>query len=502
MNYELRASNSEFRILNFEFARLFVFILLAALPACAPAAEGEPLAPAALSTRARAATPTRVPPTAIPLPQTIIDRYSVRAGDTLSNIALRYNIALEELRELNGLANGNALRIGQILKVPLRLTRAAPAESFIPDSEVVLGPAYENFDIAAFATQTGGYLSAYRERVEGETLTGAQILQLVAERFSVGPRVLLTILEMQSGWVTNPLPSQIQFPMGLQDSTRQGLYFQAGWTANALNEGYYGKISGRLSHLRFRDRVRAFIPASLNAGTLAVMNALALTTTFDAWQNQISADGFRATYQKLFGAPEPNAIEPLVPRNLKPPALRLPWSDGEMWYFSGGPHTAWGENGAWAAIDLVPNDIAGSGSCLASRRFVVAAAPGKVLRSERGRVVVALNGNNFQGKGWALLYLHLASAGRVGQGVVLNVGDKIGHPSCEGGNADASHLHFARLYNGQWIEPSIAPFVLSGWTITPADQEYDGGITRGAESREACNCRDDLKNGIVADAGR
>ncbi|MBI3914691.1 MAG: LysM peptidoglycan-binding domain-containing protein [Chloroflexi bacterium] len=489
--------------MNSEFARLFVFILLIALSSCAPAAdEDEPLAPAALPTRAQIATPARVPSAPVPLPQTIIDRYSVRAGDTLSSIALRYNISLDELMELNGIADANTLGIGQMLKVPIKLTRAAPGESFIPNSEVVYGPAYENFDIAAFANQHSGYLAAYRERVEGETLTGAQILQLVSERFSVGPRVLLTLLELQSGWVTNQFPAQIQYPMGLIDSTRQGLYFQAGWTANALNEGYYGKLSARLSHLRFKDRARAFIPPSLNAGTLAVMNMLAQTTTFDAWQNEIGADGFSAAYRKLFGEPDQYAIDPLVPRDLRQPALRLPWSDGEMWYFSGGPHTGWGENGGRSAIDFSPDDIAGSGSCVASRRFVVAAAAGKVLRSERGRVVETLNGNNFQGKGWALLYLHLAAAGRVGPGVVLNSGDKIGHPSCEGGNADASHLHFARLYNGQWIEPNAIPFVLSGWSIASADQEYDGQITRGAESREACNCREDAKNGIVADTGK
>ncbi len=481
--------------------RLFLAATLLLLSACAAPEPDDPPAQTLAAPRA-APTATHIPATPIALPQTVIDRYTVRAGDTLGNVAARYNIALEELMELNGITDAHTLKIGQQLKVPLKVTRAAPANSFIPDSEVVYGPAYENFDIAALANQRNGFLAQYRERVEGETLTGAQILQLVVERYSVGPRVLLSLLEMQSGWLTESLVSNLQYPMGLTDSTRQGLYYQASWAANALNEGYYGKPSGRLSHLRFKDRTRAFIPPSLNAGTLAVMNVLAQTTTFDAWQNEIGANGFSATYRKLFGDPNQFAIEPLVPRDLKQPALRLPWSDGEMWYYSGGPHTAWGDNGAWAAIDVVPNDIAGSGSCLVSRRYVVAAAAGKVIRSDRGRVAQTLNGGNFQGKGWALLYLHLARDGRVGQGVTLNAGDRVGRPSCEGGNADASHLHLARLYNGQWIESNVAPFALAGWIVKADAQEYEGTLTRGVESREACSCREDAKNGIVADGGK
>jgi hypothetical protein len=95
----------------------------------------------------------------------------------------------------------------------------------------------------------------------------------------------------------------------------------------------------------------------------------------------------------------------------------------------------------------------------------------------------------------------MATAGRVSAGTQVNTGDHIGHPSCEGGDAEASHVHFARLYNGQWVGVESMPMVLSGWTITALDQQYEGKMTRGTESRDACNCRDDAKDGIVADAG-
>lgn len=490
-----------FRLLS----AVVALLILAALAACnAPSQNSNDATPAppALTKVAVVVAPTMAwtptPPSA-----TILDRYTIRSGDTLGAISARFDIALEDLMRINGITNPNALQIGQQLKIPVVVTRGAPGEKLLPDSEVVYSPAYASFDVSAATNQFNGYLAAYRERVEGEWLTGAQIVQLVAERYSVGPRVLLALLEHQGNWVTNTALSQnqIAYPIGNVDSMRPSLFSQLSWAANRLNEGYYGKVTGRLTAFRLKDRTRVRIAGNANAGTIALQNFLAQVYGWDAWQTQIGNEGFSATYRKLFGDPNQFAIEPLVPPDLKQPVLRLPWSDGELWYYTGGPHSGWGDLASWSAVDFTPNDIAGSGSCIASRRWAVAAAPGKVIRAERGRVIVALNGGDFQGKGWALLYLHVATTGRVAVGAPVNAGDRIGYPSCEGGESGASHLHFARLYNGQWIDAETLPLILSGWTIFPAERAYDGTMTRGAETREACDCRDDAKNSVVADVG-
>jgi murein DD-endopeptidase MepM/ murein hydrolase activator NlpD len=489
--------------MRFRLQLTIALLIFTALAACgAPSANPNAPAPTPATTRIFV-TVTPVPSTPTPTSVTIVERYTVRPGDTLSSISQRFDISIDELMKLNNIADPNALQIGQTLRIMVQVTRAAPADRLLPDSEVVYSLAYASFDVATFVNQYNGYLAAYREKVEGEMLTGPQIVQLVAERFSVGPRVLLTLLELQSGWVTSAslTQNQISYPMGLTDTTRQGLFFQTSWAANHLNEGYYGKLSGQLMALRFKDRSRARLAPSINPGTSAIQNVLAQTATWDLWQNQIGPNGFIATYRRLFGDPNAFAIDPLIPSDLRQPPLRLPWSDGAAWYFTGGPHSAWGDFTAWAAIDLTPNDLAGSGSCLTSREWAIAAAPGKVVRSEHGRVMVSLNNDTFQGSGWTLLYMHLANTGRVSAGTQVNTGDRIGRPSCEGGNADASHIHFARLYNGQWLAAETVPFVLSGWTVAPLEQEYEGKLSRGSESREACNCRDDSKNRIIADAG-
>jgi murein DD-endopeptidase MepM/ murein hydrolase activator NlpD len=244
------------------------------------------------------------------------------------------------------------------------------------------------------------------------------------------------------------------------------------------------------------------LAAGVNPGTAAIQNALAHEAVWDAWLKLLAPEGFRATYQKLFGDPFQYEVKPLVPRDLKQPTLRLPFPDGHLWYFTGGPHAGWVDGSAWAAIDFTPKDQAGS--CWTSADWNIAAAPGKIVSAENGRVMENVSGFNFQGRGWTLMYMHTADEDRAEVGTELKTGDHIGHPSCTGGAAETSHLHFARLYNGQWIpaaDPKI-PMVLSGWVVQGDAQEYDGKMVRGAESHVADDAQVPDKNGIIADGGK
>lgn len=44
--------------------------------------------------------------------------YTVRSGDTLSQIALRYGVSVNELARYNGIANPNLIYVGQVLRIP------------------------------------------------------------------------------------------------------------------------------------------------------------------------------------------------------------------------------------------------------------------------------------------------------------------------------------------------------------------------------------------------
>ena len=80
---------------------------------------------------------------------------------------------------------------------------------------------------------------------------------------------------------------------------------------------------------------------------------------------------------------------------------------------------------------------------------------------------------------------------RVAGGIYLKAGDRIGHPSCEGGVSNGTHVHLARRYNGEWIPAdqvnsgNALPFIMDGWVSSGNGLEYDGYLERDGESIEA-----------------
>jgi murein DD-endopeptidase MepM/ murein hydrolase activator NlpD len=187
----------------------------------------------------------------------------------------------------------------------------------------------------------------------------------------------------------------------------------------------------------------------------------------------------------MFGDPFANAFDPLVPADLQQPPLLWMWDTREIWYFTGGPHGGWDAGSAWAAVDFAPpNEQQG---CAVAQAWVTAAAAGVVVRAEDGAVTQDLDGDGFEQTGWTLLYMHMDNSERVAAGQVLPAGGRIGHPSCEGGYSNASHLHFARRYNGVWIaaDNPVAPLNVAGWTARSAPREYDGWLVKGDRQLEA-----------------
>jgi LasA protease len=115
-------------------------------------------------------------------------------------------------------------------------------------------------------------------------------------------------------------------------------------------------------------------------------------------------------------------------------------------------------------------------------------------------VLIDLDQDGHEETGWVLFYLHMASDGRVPVDTQVKQGDPIGHPSCEGGFSESSHLHFARKYNGEWIAAGgPLPFLLSGWQAHSSGTDYEGTLTRGGQTRTASESWDTQVNGLTAD---
>jgi LasA protease len=408
------------------------------------------------------------------------ETYLVQSGDMLSAIAQKYSVSVQALAEANNIIDVNSLEVGQMLVIPMVPPQpTGPDYKIIPDSELVYGPLSTLTDVDAYIHNKAGYLVNYTQDVNGETLTASQVVVLAALNYSVNPRLLLALLEYRSGWLTNlqPDPALDEQPFGFSNAWYHGLYRQLEWAAIQLNSGYYRWHSGAVTKWILADGSVVPVNPTINAGTAGVQNLFAQLDDYSTWLRDVSPGGFIDTYNALFGYPFDMAIEPLVPVNLVQPALLLPFGPNETWSFTGGPHLSWDAGTPYGALDFAPPGEAQG--CVESDSWVTAVAEGVVTRTGGGEVLLDLDGDGNEGSGWVILYMHIESRDRVQPGKVLHAGDRVGHPSCEGGISSGTHVHITRKFNGEWISAlGPVPFNLSGWISAGTGEEYVGTLKR------------------------
>ncbi|MEN6392665.1 MAG: hypothetical protein ABFD53_02510 [Anaerolineaceae bacterium] len=414
--------------------------------------------------------------------------YYVQAADTLPVVAVRFDVNPSEITSPEPLLTDTLLTPGQLLIIPRRLVNTTTSQHILPDSELVFSPSATDFDIKDYVEKAGGKLSTYTEWLKSTgTTTGAQIIQRVALENSINPRLLLALLEYHSHWVTSQPENQDQedYPMGLVDLNQKGLYRQMVWAVNQLSIGYFDWREGRIIELRFdQDGYSTRLAPDLNAGSVALQYYFSKLYDSQNWLNAIDIDkGFPALYERMFGNPwvRAQAVEPLYPPGLKQPPLILPFEMNQSWSFTGGPHGAWEQEGSYAALDFAPPSS--NSGCIPSNAWVTAAASGLVVRSGGGVIVLDLDGDGFEQTGWALLYLHVSTEDAVPVGTWVEMGQPLGHPSCEGGHATGTHIHIARKFNGEWIAADgPMPFNLSGWVAHSSGRAYYGSLTRDGDT--------------------
>ena len=427
---------------------------------------------------------TEVPPTSNPDSKTIL--YYSQSGDYLESVASHFGVEVEEITATEELPSERTLlNPNTLLVIPDILEETTSNELIFPDSEVVFSSTAVDFDTPVYIAEKDGFLNGYEEYLGSTGWTsGAEGIERLAQENSLNPRLLVALVEYESGWVLGDPGnlSESDYPLGYVDFRARGLFRQMMRAVQDLALGYYGWRDGSLVELTFPDGSTIRIAPELNAGTVAIMYYFAQKLDYERWAQTVDPRvGFPAQYARMFEDPWGRAqhVEPLFPAGLKQPTLVLPFEPELQWAYTGGPHSAWEHEGALAALDFAPNETSG---CAETNRWVVASAPGLVVRSDRGVVMLDLDGDGNEETGWNLLYLHVATADRVPLGTWLETNERIGKPSCEGGVATGTHLHFARKYNGEWILADGAlSFNLDGWIAHSGDEPYLGTLTRGDE---------------------
>jgi murein DD-endopeptidase MepM/ murein hydrolase activator NlpD len=418
-------------------------------------------------------------------PENTAGRYITQPGDTLTAIARRFKVAVSQISSDSVLPREGFILAGTALIIPGAGEPNPSSPVILPDNEVINSPTALDFDIETFIASQEGFLNSYSEDVYDFRLTGAQIIERVAQESSVNPRLLLAFLEYRAGWVAGALrdPADLDYPLGFQVPDRRGLYQELAMAATHLNIGYYGWRTGELTSLKYSNGSTSSIDPWLNPGSVAVQNLFAKFYKPQAWRDGLYGDyNFLSFYQAFLGDPWQRAVK--FPSGLAPglsqPELELPFGPGERWSLTGGPHPSWNTGSPRGALDFAP--VTGEPACTTSRAWVTASSNGVIVRSENNVVALDLDGDGNEQTGWVIIYLHIADLDRVPLGQQVQVNDRIGHPSCERGKSTGTHVHIARKYNGEWLEASNSvPFLLSGWQVFSGERNYQGTMVKGSK---------------------
>jgi len=473
------------------FIKVTVSLLAIILSSCAPGASNSivenmitPLAP----------TPVPAPTSGRPAydPGELVD-YIAQTGDTIPALAARFNTTEAKIFEANPIIPRDATTMppGLPMQIPIYYLPlwGTPFQS-IPDSAFVNGPAQVGFSVSAFVASTNGWLKDYRTYAGGRNRTGAEIVEYVATNYSVSPRLLLALLEYQGGALTQPEPPVSKYLLGFRRAYYENPYLQLVIAANTLNNGYYSWRTGSLTEFELPDQSLIRPDPWQNAGSVALQYYFSRLYSADKYYASIGPDGLARVYMDFFGDPWPSS-ELLIPGSLQQPTLRFPFRAGNIWSYTGGPHTGWGTGAPFSAVDFAPASDTSGCYTVTTDQFAVAMADGLVVRSDIDGIIIDLDKDGDERTGWVLFYLHLATNKRAGVGQEVKAGDIVGYPSCEGGSSTGTHIHVARKYNGEWIlADGPLAFAFEGWVVKKGEEVYKGTLTRGPLSIRACDCGD------------
>jgi len=470
---------------------MIVVVMVFTISSCAPRGSTSsietmitPLAP----------TPIPAPTSGRPAyyPGELVD-YTAQSGDTLPALAARFNTTVAEIFEANPIIPRDATTMppGFPMKIPIYYLPLWGTDfQSIPDSAYVNGPAHVGFSTSAFVSSFSGWLSSYRAYAGGKNRTGAEIVDYVATNYSISPRLLLALLEYQSGALTQPEIPSNRFMLGFRRVFYETPYLQLVIAANTLNNGYYGWRSGELIEFELPDGSLIRPDPWQNAGSVALQYYFSLIHSGEQYYASIGPEGLSQLYTELFDDPWIDSSFD-IPGSLQQPELRFPFRAGYIWAYTGGPHTGWGSGQPLAAVDFAPASDTSGCYNVSSDLYATAMADGLVVRSDVDGVIIDLDKDGDERTGWVLYYLHLATNRRVSVGQDIVAGDPVGYPSCEGGSSTGTHVHVARKYNGEWIlADSPLAFNFEGWVVHNGSEIYKGTLTRGPLTVEACECSD------------
>lgn len=301
-----------------------------------------------------------------------------------------------------------------------------------------------NFDV-----QT--YLAKRSPRLSGST----EIITHWAGYTGISPKVLIALMEQESGIVTQSMPSRDAAlrPFG-NLSPKLGFNQQVRDVAQRLRKIVYSQRDQAIS------RKKGFVP-------LDPIQALYVQSSGNQSKASLAATRFASTYAGLFqetwgSVAKPDILSPLAVRGRGLPSttlLALPYSDGVSWNI-GGPHSYTGSNNPMSSLDMSPPS-----TLTGANRYVRASTAGTVIKYSNCQLEIV------SPSGWSTNYYHLWNI-QVANGATVTKGQYIAQLAttqsqalCDGGAWTGPHVHWS-LYDNNGIEHSLNGVTVSNYVMT------------------------------------
>jgi len=332
--------------------------------------------------------------------------------------------------------------------------------AFFDDQRLNYEPDFYAPQIQAFLERHPGVLQRIVVPVGNRRHTFAEALSGQATYYSVNPKIILALIELQSGLISDTQPAADQFAWAAgfrgENGRRRGLQAQVRW---AVKEILYARRDyPRRVALTFADGATAPPPDTMTLAEYALARVLAPTTT----PGRLAAlmERFRTTYTRLFDDPRVAPVGwpmPAAPFLTRPIGKVVPVTS---FFDHGGPFltrdgaagvaTYWGRREtdpifAYNGHDGWDYAAAPPDRALAAADGLVAFAGNADDGCATGAVVID-HGNGYRTLYWHLDRVDVAIGERVARGQAIGV---IGNSGCSTG----PHLHFGVQYLGRNTDP-------------------------------------------------
>lgn len=321
-------------------------------------------------------------------------------------------------------------------------------------------------------------IKEYLQKNAPQLVPHAEVISHYAGYSSISPKLLIALIEQQSGLVSKQISKQSQSKMARPFgdlSSKYGFKEQVADVSERLAMAFYDGHSFAQTGLNEKHTTSGDAVKALNAVLAPSLGHVSAKRLDQRTQKAVSA--LNNIYHKLFEQNDSQNSRNFSTESVSTEAsidnyFQLPYPMGRTWTY-GGSHTNTG-SGSYPQSSLDLNNGGYWGDNL-SNLWVVSAAPGRV-KVHSSCFVEVYHDNN-----WSTTYYHVDNIQyntntQINRNVAIaNYASDKSQALCNGGQSTGPHVHFSLKRNAEYYHLNGMSF--SGFEVSTGRDSYDSNCS-------------------------